>query len=159
MYVFILLCTPTMPIWILIHCMTRFHYSLAWWQEYSFCTNAFLTTYNPDTYITSQKLMVEQKLTKRFTVLLIRYGQKLVFSVIKVAQVSPPSFPASIFARIWKQKSQNGNKILLQLLNNWKMVKKVQFSSQEQRQGLCLILTCFLLKVGHVCGYAHFRCK
>jgi len=61
-----------------------------------------LTTYNPDTYITSQKLMVEQKLTKRFTVLLIRYGQKLVFSVIKVAQISPPRFPASLFARIWK---------------------------------------------------------
>jgi len=46
-----------------------------------------LTTYNPDTYNISQKLMVEQKLTKRFTVLLIRYGQKLVFSVIKVVQV------------------------------------------------------------------------
>jgi len=122
-------------------CMTRLHNSLEWWQVYSLCTNAFLTTYNPDTYITSQKLMVEQKLTKRFTVLLIRYGQKLVFSVIKVAQVSPPSFPASIFARIWKQKSQTGNQILLQSLNNWKTVKKVQFSSREQRQGLCLILT------------------
>jgi len=49
--------------------------------------------------------MVEQKLTKRFTVLLILYGQKLVFSVIKVAQVSPPRFPASIFARAYGNKS------------------------------------------------------
>jgi len=47
--------------------------------------------------------MVEQKLTKRFTVLLIRYGQKLVFSIIKVAQVSPPSF-------LHRSLRANGNK-------------------------------------------------
>jgi len=98
MYVFILLCTPMMSI-----C----RYASEWPDSItvlsdSFCTNAFLTTYNPDTYITSQKLMVEQKLTKRFIVLLIRYRQKPVFSVIKVALISPRRFPASIFARIWK---------------------------------------------------------
>ena len=153
MYVFILLCTPTMPICMHVHdqiplqsfMMARlfllhkyvFDFLQPWYLHYQSKTYGRTETY--------QKIHC--------------HGQKLVFSVIKVSQVSPPSFPASIFARIWKQKSQNGNKILLQLLNNWKMVKKVQFSSREQRQGLCLILTCFLLKVGHVCGYAHFRCK
>jgi len=50
MYVFILLYIPMMPIYACMS-ITRFHYSLAWWQEYSFRTNVFLTTYNPHTYI------------------------------------------------------------------------------------------------------------